>query len=357
MSNEPTPATPPDASVESARLQSKRRILLVVIPLIVALSVGVLYLRGGRYVDTDDAYVKADMVPVSAQVSGAIREVFVSENQTVAQGQLLFRIDPAAFQVAVEKAAAKLAQVRTDLAALKADYREKQAEIALARTKLAFARREQQRQADLVAKHFVSAARFDDARQSTDVAAQQITALEQERKRIAETLGGSIDLPIESHPAYRAALAELDQARLDLARTEVRASLPGTVRNPPKPGQYVSAGSPALALVVSGKVWVEANFTETDLTHVRPGQPAVVRVDTYPGQEWQGVVDSLSPATGAEFSVIPAQNATGNWVKITQRVPVRIRLQTAGLPQLRAGLSTVVRIDTGHRRRLLGLSF
>ncbi len=356
MSNEPTPATPPDGSVQPAPQRAKRLILLVVIPLIAALVVGALYLKGGRYVETDDAYVKADMVPVSAQVSGAIQKVFVGENQNVAQGQLLFRIDPASFQVAIDKATAKLAQVRTDLAALKAAYREKQAEIALARTKLAFAEREQRRQADLVARHFVSAARFDDARQSTDVAAQQIAALQQDLKRIAESLGGSVDLPIESHPTYRAAVAELEQARLDLARTDVRAPLPGTVRNPPKPGQYVAGGQPALALVVSGKVWVEANFTETDLTHVHPGEPAVVRVDTYPGEEWTGVVDSLSPATGAEFAVIPAQNATGNWVKITQRVPVRIRLETAGKPQLRAGLSTVVRVDTGHRRRLFGLS-
>lgn len=356
MSDVPSNGNIP-GSAAFARVQPKRLILLVVIPLIAALVVAVLYLKGGRYVETDDAYVKADMVPVSAQVSGAIKEVYVRENQTVAAGQPLFRIDPASFQVAVEKATAKLAQERTDLAARKAEYWEKQAEIALAKTKLAFAQREQRRQADLVARHFVSAARFDDARQSTDIAAQQIAALEQDLKRIAESLGGSVDMPIESHPAYRAALAELDQARLDLARTEVCASLPGTVRNPPKPGQYLAAGNPALALVVSGKVWVEANFTETDLTHVRSGEAAVVHVDTYPDQTWKGVVDSLSPATGAEFAVIPAQNATGNWVKITQRVPVRIRLETApGMPQLRAGLSTVVQIDTGHRRRLLGLS-
>lgn len=356
MSDVPVEEQGPAKAPQPAKIQTQRLILLVVIPLLAALIVGFVYLKGGRYVETDDAYVKADMVPVSAEVSGTISEVFVRENQSVAAGQPLFRIDPASFQVAVERASAKLAQVRTDLAALKAAYREKQAEIALAKTKYAFAQKEQRRQADLVARHFISAARFDDAKQNTDIAAQQIAALEQDLKRIAESLGGSIDAPVESHPSYRAAVAELDQAKLDLARTEVRASLPGTVRNPPKPGQYVSAGNSALALVVSGKVWVEANFTETDLTYVRPGEPAVVHVDTYPDREWQGVVDSLSPATGAEFAVIPAQNATGNWVKITQRVPVRIRLETAGMPQLRAGLSTVVQIDTGHRRLLLGLS-
>jgi membrane fusion protein (multidrug efflux system) len=335
----------------------KRLILLVVVPLIAALVVGVVYLKGGRYVETDNAYIKADKVPVSAPVSGTVTEVLVDENQSVNAGQPLFRLDPAPFQVAVAKAEAKLAQVRTDLAALKASYREKQAEIALARIKYAFSRKDQRRQADLVVRNFISASRFDDAKQSTDLAEQQISALDLDLKRIAETLGGSVDSPVERHPSYRVALAELEQAKLDLARAEVRAPLPGIVSKPPKPGQYVAAGSIALALVVSGNLWVEANFTETDLTYAHPGQPVTIRVDTYPDAAWKGVVESLSPATGAEFSVIPAQNATGNWVKIAQRVPVRIKIEAAPtMPQLRAGLSTTVEIDTGHRRRVLGFS-
>jgi membrane fusion protein (multidrug efflux system) len=328
-----------------------------VVPLIAALAVGVVYIKGGRYVETDNAYIKADKVPVSAEVSGTVTDVLVDENQSVNAGQPLFRLDPAPFQVAVAKAEAKLAQVRTDLAALKASYREKQAEIALARTKYAFSQKDQRRQADLVARNFISASKFDDAKQSTDLAEQQISVLDQDLKRIAETLGGSVESPVERHPSYRVALAELEQAKLDLARAEVRAPLPGIVSKPPKPGQYVAAGSIALALVVSGNLWVDANFTETDLTYVHPGQPVTIRVDTYPDAAWKGVVESLSPATGAEFSVIPAQNATGNWVKIAQRVPVRIKIEAAPtLPQLRAGLSTIVEIDTGHRRSVLGFS-
>jgi len=359
MSNVPTGAerSPLEMPALSKRL-IQRLALLVAVPLIAVFAVAGVYLKGGRYVETENAYVKADIVPVSTEVSGTIVAVLVQDNQAVAAGQPLFRIDPAAFQVAVDKAEAKLSQVRADLAALKASYREKQAEIALAKTRYAFAQREQRRQADLVARHFISASRFDDARQSTDIASQQIAALEQDLKRIAETMGGSVNAPVERHPGYRATLAELEQAKLDLARAEVRAAQPGTVSNLPKPGQYVTAGSTAMALVASGNVWVEANFTETDLTYVRPGEPVVIHVDTYPDADWKGVVDSLSPATGAEFSVIPAQNATGNWVKITQRVPVRIKLQAApGMPQLRAGLSAVVEIDTGHRRRLLGYAF
>lgn len=349
------------STVESASPPSRRLIrwtLLIVVPLIASLAVGVVYLRGGRFVETDNAYVKADKVPVSAEVSGAIKEVLVEENQTVLAGQPLFRLDSAPFAVAVAKAEAKLAQARTDQAVLKASYREKQAEITVAQTKRGFANKDQQRQADLVAKSFISASRFDEAKQNTDLAAQQVVTLEQDLKRIAETLGGSVDVPVERLPSYRAAQAELDQARLDLARVEVRASLPGTVSKLPKPGQYITAGSMAMALVVNNDLWVEANFTEKDLTFVHPGQPVVIHIDTYPDATWQGVVDSLSPATGAEFSVIPAQNATGNWVKIAQRVPVRIKLKTAqGTPQLRAGFSALVEIDTGHRRRLLGWSF
>ena len=335
----------------------KRRLLLVVVPAIVLLVAGVVYPRGGRYVETENAYVKADKVPVAADVAGIVSDVLVQENEVVAAGQALLRIDTASFQVAVSKADAKLAQVRTDLAAMKASYREKQAEITQTKTRHSFALRDENRQADLVARNFVSASRFDDARQNADISAQQTLTLEQDLKRIAENLGGSVNAPVESHPAYRAALAELEQAKLDLARTEVRASLAGTVSRPPKPGQYIARGATAMALVVSGNLWVEANFTETDLTYVHPGQSVVIHVDTFPDVTWHGVVDSLSPATGAEFSVIPAQNASGNWVKIAQRVPVRIRLDAAaGLPPLRAGLSADVRIDTGHRRRVFGFT-
>ena len=354
-----TVPTRDDSSADEAAPPPKRRlkrlVLLVVVPLVVALVIAVAYLRGGRFVETDNAYVKADLVPVSAEVAGPIKEVLVQENQPVTAGQLLFRVDPAPFQVAVAKAAANLAQVRIDLAATKAAFREKQAEIVVAQTRYAFARKDQQRLADLVARKFVSASRFDDAKQTTELAEQQIVALHQDLKRIAETLGGSADAPIERHPAYLRALAELDQAKLDLARAEVRAPLPGVVSKPPKPGQFAAVGAMTMALVVSNDTWVEANFTETDLTYVHPGQPVTVHIDTYPNITWKGTVDSLSPATGAEFSIIPAQNATGNWVKIAQRVPVRIKLDAApDQPALRAGLSAVVEIDTGHRRRLFG---
>ncbi|KDM89630.1 HlyD family secretion protein [Photobacterium galatheae] len=335
----------------------KRFLLLVVVPAIALFSGSVMYLKGGRYVETDNAYVKADKVPVSAEVSGPVLRVMVKENQPVAAGQPLFQIDPASFEVSVAKANADLAQVRTDLAALKASYKEKQAEITLTRTKLAFAEKELKRQKNLAVKNYVSTANFDLAQQSVDLARQEINTLTLDLKRIAETMGGSLDTPIESHPKYRAALAQFNRATLDLERTTVKASVDGIVGQPPKPGQFLNPGVTVMSLVASASPWIEANFTETDLTHVKPGQQVTIHVDTYPDAKWTGIVDSLSPATGAEFSVIPAQNATGNWVKIAQRVPVRIAITPeADNPALRAGLSTVVEIDTEYRRKFLGLS-
>lgn len=360
LSAPPVDSAPPvpvaGAANGNARRRALRRLLLVIVPLVAAVAATGVYLHGGRFVETDNAYVKADKVPVSAEVSGAVAEVLVQENQSVKAGQPLFRLDAAPFRVAVAKAEAKVAQARTDIAAMKASYREKQAQVALAQTKYDFALKEQSRQADLAARHFISASRLDDARQATDLAAQQIVAQKQDLERIASELGGSVGVPVERHPAYLGAMAELQQARLDLSRIVVRASLDGNVSKLPKPGQYVSAGATAAALVAD-EPWVEANFLEKDLTYVHPGQPAEVHIDTWPERTWTGVVDSLSPATGAEFSILPAQNATGNWVKVAQRVPVRIRLDLHdGGPRLRAGLSATVRIDTGHRRKLFGWS-
>ncbi|WP_167631130.1 HlyD family secretion protein [Mariprofundus ferrooxydans] len=357
MSDTTNNETPSADTITNPKLRLRRLTLMIVIPCIAAIVVGIVYLKGGRYIETDNAYVKAEKVAVSPQVSGQITDLLVHENQPVKAGQLLFRIDPAPFQVALDKAEAKLAQVRTDLAVLKASYSEKEAEIALARTNLVFARHDQRRKSTLAANKFISASTLDNAQQSTDTAEQRISVLEKSLARIAATLGGSIDVPIEDHPDYRIAMAEVDQARLMLARTEIRAAQPGIVSKLPKIGQYVSAGSAALMLVVSNNFWVEANFTEKDLTYVHPGQPVTIHIDTYPDTAWTGVVKSLSPATGAEFSVIPAQNATGNWIKIAQRLPVRISIKTtAGKPQLLAGLSTTVEIDTSHHRHILGLS-
>lgn len=338
---------------------SKRVVFLGVVPVAAALLGAWLYLSGGRVVETENAYLKADKIPLSGQVAGQVRDVLVNENTEVKQGQVLYRLDAAPYQLALEQASAKLAQVQTELAALKASYAEKQAEITLARTKLAFAQKTFNRQTDLARKNFVSATSLDDARQALDLATQQIVTLQQDLTRISESLGGDVNKPLSEHPSYQAALAAKERAALDLSYIDVRAPLDGVVSNLPKPGQFLAAGR-SNATLVTKTLWIEANFTETDIAYMREGQPVSIAIDRLPDVEFTGKVQSFSPATGSEFAVIPPQNATGNWVKISQRVPVRIALDPIADQQayqlLLTGLSAVVAVDTGHKREVLGWS-
>lgn len=351
-------ATPNQNESTEFKTPRLRRILMIGVPVLVLLIIGIFYMFGGRYIETDDSYVRADKVPVSAQLTGVITEVLVSENQAVKKGQPLFRIDSEPLKIAVQRAQAKLDQVQSDVSATKASYQGKLADIKLAQTKQKYALKNQHRQASLIATSATSAADLDNANLNAEMAAQQIASLNQDLKRINATLGGNLNAPVESLASYRAAKAELEQAQLNLSHAEIVAAQDGVISNPPKVGQFVNAGATTMALVVGDSMWVEANVTETDLTYIHPGQSVEVSVDTYPDQKWLGEVDSISLATGSEFSLIPAQNATGNWVKVAQRVPVKIKLlPNAKLPQLRSGLSAVAVIDTQHRRQFLGMSF
>lgn len=350
MSTDPRPA---DASPPAAR-PWRRRLLMLAIPLGVGAASAMVYLAGGRYASTDNAYVKADKIAVSAEVSGRVVAVHARPNQAVNAGEALFDLDPKALDVAVQAAQARLAEARTQVRVLQASYREKQAHIALIDTQQRFADKEQRRLSDLVAKNFVSATQYDAAKQAAAIAAQEARTQRADLQRIAASLGGDVRTPIDEHPSVRAALAGLAQAELQRSRAQVRAPQAGTLAHVPVLGQYVAAGASSAALVASQDVWVEANFTETELAHVAVGQSAEVVLDMASEQPLRGVVESIAPATGSEFALIPAQNATGNWVKIAQRVPVRIRLTTTEAPTLRAGLSATVRIDTGHRRSLWG---
>lgn len=333
-----------------------RRLLLLSAPLIVVAVVLYFYLTGERYVETDNAYLKADKVMIAPEVSAAVTEVLVAENQPVTKGQPLFRLDTALFVAALDTARAKQDRVRNEIEALKVAYQGKQAELELARTNTAFAEKEYQRLADLAKQHFVSQVQLDDRRHALDIARQQVIVLQQEIERVAASLDHKLDAPIGEYPAYQEVTAGLAQAQINLDHTTVYAPFDGVTSNVPKPGQHLSAGSPALALVASKALWIDANFNEIDLTHVRPGQAVDIRIDMYPGQHWTGKVASISPASGAEFSILPAQNASGNWVKVVQRITVRIELDPQGLQQndtgqaLRAGMSTRVTIDTGVNR-------
>ena len=261
---------------------SKRWILMGLIPAIAAVAGGFFYLQGGRFVETDNAYVKADKIPLSAQIAGPVTQVLVAENQQVQAGEVLFRIDPAPFELELQKAVAQRSQVKTELLAQKAFYQEKLAEISLAKTKLEYAQKTQRRQADLLKKHYVATNNFDDAEQQVRLAEQQITALQQDLNRISESLGGDPTLPVEQHPSYQVAEAAIAQAQLDLNYTQVNASVAGVVSNLPKPGQYIKAGQSTATLVASEQLWVEANFTEKELTYMQPGQQVEISIDRFP---------------------------------------------------------------------------
>ncbi|MCU4675938.1 HlyD family secretion protein [Catenovulum sp. 2E275] len=338
-------------------LFKNRAVLMLGVPLILVVIIGYIYLSGGHSVSTDNAYVKANKLAISALVSGAIVDTYVTENQLVTTGQPLFSIDSKPYEIEKAKAEAGLAKVKTDLLALKASYQEKLADIELAQKKYEYAVKDEQRLAKLNSQQLISQTQYEQAQEDVDIQKQSIKVLKQDLTRISALLADQPQAELNQYPDYLAKQAELEQAELNLSRCVVKASVNGVVSLPPEVGQFVATGKSAMTLVTTEDLWVEANFTEKELTHVHPGQSVTIHVDTFPDFVWQGKVESLSPATQSEYSLLPAQNATGNWVKIAQRVPVRIKLeqhQTA--PRLLAGLSSVVEIETGVKRQLFGFT-
>ena len=352
------------AVTPSARARARRRgltrdrlrwLLIVVGPLIALLGVGYFYFTGGRYIATDDAYVRAETVNLSTDVSGLVAQILVHDNQKVSAGQPLFRLDDGPFRIALANAQAQLGVVANDIAALQASWRQKLADITLARQQLVLAGREYERQKTLASHSFASQQALDQARKSRDAAQGNLASLEQQQAGIAAQLSGDPALPVERQPRYLAALAQVDLAKRNLRDTVVRAPMPGFVTNVPSltPGSYLAAGTTGFNLVALHRLWVEADPKETELTHAAPGQRVVITADTYPGVEWQGTLESLSPASASAFSLLPAQNTSGNWVKVVQRIPVRIAVDDdPAKPALRSGMSVEVSIDTGRYRRL-----
>lgn len=331
-----------------------RAVLLGIGPLVVLAGAAYYYVTGGRYVSTEDAYVRADKVQISSDVAGRVVEVEVIDHQTVAKGDLLFRIDDRPYTIALARAEAQLVAARDNIEAMKANYRQKQAQLQQAKDSLDFYKRELDRQQRLVSSNFVSVSQYDQARHNYDGAHGQLAAVEQDLAQTLANLGGNPDINVDDHPQVRQAAAQRDQAALDLSHTRIVAPEDGvTAKVDLRPGQYMQAGQAAFALVEMERLYIEANVKETDLTHLKPGQEASIEVDSYPDRKWRAVVTSLSPGTGSEFSILPPQNATGNWVKVVQRVPVRLVLAPGEVTNgLRAGMSVSVDIDTHHQNPL-----
>ncbi len=331
-----------------------RRALLLGGPLLVLLAVAFFYLTGGRYVSTDDAYIQSARVDISTEVSGRVLQINVRDNQHVKKGEILFRLDTPRFQIAVDDARAQLAAAMIKVPALEADYRQRLADEAAARNTLAYQQRELARQTELQSQGISSRAQLDQTRNAFDSAKQQLAAAQQQTASALADLGGKADAAPADLPLVRQAQATLDRALLELSYTVVRAPMDGVVAKVDQIqiGDHINAATPLFALMSDNNVWVEANFKETDLAHMRPGQKATFKLDAFPGEKFTGTVISTSPGTGSSFSLLPPENASGNWVKVVQRLPVRLSIEDHDHLPLAAGMSVNAEVDTEHHRSL-----
>jgi membrane fusion protein (multidrug efflux system) len=329
-----------------------RPVLMLGVPAILV-AVGIAYYTAGApFVSTDNAYARVAKASVNARVSGQVVEIAVEDNQIVHKGQVLFRINPEPFQVTVNRAEAQLNVARLRIDGLKASYRQQQADLQSAKESADFDQKEFGRKKALVATEFVSRAAYDRADTDLKVSKQRIASIEQQIASTVVALNGNPNIDVDSHPSVREAKAQLDEAKLYLAYATVYAPDDGRVAKVDdlQVGNYVNSGAPAFALLSEQRTWIEANFRETEVTNMRPGQSADIKIDTYPGHIFKAHVVSMSPGAGSDFSLLPPENATGNWVKVVQRVPVRLELDKVDpeLP-LYSGISATVKVDTGHR--------
>jgi membrane fusion protein (multidrug efflux system) len=349
--------TLPEHPQISPRKRMLRVVLLALAPIVAILAGGYFYVTGGRIVSTENAYVKADKVAVSTDVDGRVIQVSITDNQSIRAGQLLFRLDPEPFRIALEESEANMRSVSSQIEATRAQLRQKHQELNMAEVDISFMRREFERQRQLVEKGHVSKAKYDQAIRNLEMAQQEANEIREQINEVIANLAGDPNVLIEKHPNYLEAKSIRDEVALALRQTEIYAPIDGiATRMTLQPGEYVEAGEPIFSIVNTNNFWVEANLKETELTYIVVGQRATIKVDAYPDVVWQAVIESISPATGAEFSLLPPQNATGNWVKVVQRIPVKLKLEDIdGMPSLRAGMSVLVEIDTLHEREMPSL--
>ena len=345
----------PTKSGLRARLERQRlrMILLVAIPTFAALVGSIFYLSGGRYISTDNAYVGAQKVLITPDVSGKVVHVGVREGQQVRPGDELLTLDHEPFQLALDQAKAKLAAARAEYDKLTMNLKTFNTLVELGQNNVDLKQREVQRKSTLVSSMAGSAADLDTSKSALVTAQLQLQLAVQQRDTTLSQLLGNPDLPLEQFPEYAQAKAALDNAQRDLDHTVLRAPISGTATQVDniQLGRFVTAGTPILSVIDDQGPWVDANPKETDITHLRVGQKATLEVDSFPDHTFKGSVIAVSPGTGAQFSILPPQNATGNWVKVVQRVPVRIAFdKDEDTHLLRSGMSVVVKIDTGHSR-------
>jgi membrane fusion protein (multidrug efflux system) len=337
----------------------RRFLLLVVLPLVAAIGGVAFYLSGGRYVTTDDAYVGAQKVLITPDISGKIEKVVVREGQRVNEGDILFEIDPVPFHLALQQAQANLATAKTNYDTLKSNIQIYGQMGDLAQQGVDLKRRDVDRKTSLVKSNFGSQLDLDNSTTGLVTASAQLELLKQQIATAKNQLLGNPDLPLEQFPPYAMAKAALDQAQRNLDHTVLRAPMNGvaTQVDSIQLGRFVVAGTPVFSIIDTSKPWIDANPKESDFTYVAVGQPVTVDVDAFPDHVFKGTIGSLSPGTGAQFAILPPQNATGNFVKVVQRVPVRIYFDANDkmVERLKAGMSSYVSIDTNHRRSLAGL--
>jgi membrane fusion protein (multidrug efflux system) len=342
----------PEAARRGFR-ERARRPLLFALPILLAMLCAATYFAEEPYVTTDDAFVRAAKESINSRVAGQAIEVAVKDNQYVTKGQLLFRIDPEPYQIAVDQAEAQLSSVRLQIGALKAIYRQQLAELESAKDSAEFDDHEYARKKALVASAFTPRAVYDRAETDLKVSRHRIASIEQQIANTVIGLNGDPSIEIDRHPTVRTARAHLDRARLDLSYTTIRSPDDGIVAKVEdlQVGDFVTPGTAVFSLLSIRRIWIEANFRETSLTHMRPGQEAIINVDAYPDRAFRAHVVSMSPGTGSDFAVLPPGNATGNWVKVVQRLPIRLELDEVDPARpLFSGISVTARVDTGYRR-------